>query len=402
MAKIISFFLTLTLFFSSLFGTGGDVKQSRRVSGNDYASAGYSLTKKINDACFDRVFNTLHSTIDGKVTAYVWPAASFAEMLTDAYRLFPGNTNVSTSYRLMLKRLLPSYLVKDAVLTLPSGETPTVSYYNVTPGASGDYYYDDNEWVCIELLLGYQNLGDKSLLKAAETNLAFLWTGWDDHLGGGLYWSKDYFTKNTCSNAPGVIAFALGYQCTGNEVYLTRAKMIYDWVNDTLGDRDGMYWDAISTNGIDRWKGAYNQATMIYSGALLYELTGDETYYENAKKTVAATLPHIFEQKINDAGETVTVLRQNPIFTAWCIGWLMRAYVRFYEVDPAKDTSAMDLALAAMKSELATKDEDGLYDPFFCSGGSDPGGYNGLLSQCGVATSLLNVAYYDAVLNPAE
>ena len=43
---------------------------------------------------------------------------------------------------------------------------------------------------------GYRNLGKPELLADAEKNLAFLWTGWDDALGGGIYWSSEFLGKH--------------------------------------------------------------------------------------------------------------------------------------------------------------------------------------------------------------
>ena len=69
-----------------------------------------------------------------------------------------------------------------------AGGTVNTSY----PGGKGDYYYDDNEWVCIQLLLGYGQLGKRELLSAALDNLEFIWTGWDSSLDGGIFWSSGY------------------------------------------------------------------------------------------------------------------------------------------------------------------------------------------------------------------
>ena len=86
------------------------------------------------------------------------------------------------------------------------------------------------------------------------------------------------------------------------------------------------------------------------------------------------------------------------IFKSWCVGWLARSYVKFYETDPQKDTLPLERLTAVLTDELATRDGDGLYDPFFCSGGADPDNYTELLSQCGVAAAFLCAGYYTALL----
>lgn len=398
MEKLLALMTGVIIFFSSLFGAGGlDFGRSALLAENAFSRAGFALTDLLIDRCYDVRTHTFNRRTDEKGMPYVWPAAAFAEALADAYRLYPGSVRLRVAYADALKRGFSRYLTPEGTLATPSGAVDGICYYNASAGNSGDYYYDDNEWVCIQLLLGYRNLGDASLLAAAEKNLDFLWTGWDDVAGGGIYWSADYSSKNACSNAPGAIAFLLAYQLTGKEIYLARGRMIYDWMNQTMREND-LFCDSVRLDGSigNRWKGAYNQATMIYAGSLLYEITGEASYYALTKATVDATMPHMFSETAAQ-GETGIRMNENPIFKAWCIGWLMRSYVKFYEIDPQKDSAPLEHCAAVMRSELATKDADGLYDPFFCSGGQDPANYTDLLSQSGVACAFLNVAYYEAL-----
>ncbi|MBR3553387.1 MAG: hypothetical protein IKN72_08375 [Clostridia bacterium] len=195
------------------------------------------------------------------------------------------------------------------------------------------------------------------------------------------------------------MAFLLAYQCTGNAEYLEKGKQIYNWVNAALRE-DDLFIDniVIETGAKNHWKGIYNQATMIFAGSLLYEITGDETYYELTRRTVNATLGLMFREEHTADGTTKIRMNGNPIFKAWCVGWLARSYVKFFETDPAKDTRPMDLLIAVLDQELLTKTKDGLYDPFFCSGESDPDNVSELLAQDGVASAFLCAAYYNVIL----
>ena len=78
-------------------------------------------------------------------------------------------------------------------------------------------------------------------------------------------------------------------------------------------------------------------------------------------------------------------MNANPIYKAWCVGWLARAYEKYYSVDPLRDQKPMAYLEAVLQKDLRTKDENGFYDPFFCSGGSDPDNRTELLAQTGVA-----------------
>ena len=397
--RMIACFMSIIAFFSTGFMTGGyTAGQAKKIASDPYASAGRGLTKELLKDCSSLVDHSVSNRTDGKGVPFVWPVAAYIEAMADAYRLFPSDIDLKLRYKDALTNVIEKYKVKNAEIAVPTRTFEGVSYYNSYPGGEGDYYYDDNEWICISLLSGYNSFRIKALLNAAEENLEFLWTGWDDVLGGGLYWSSDYDSKNACSNAPAAIAFLTAYQITGKEIYLERGKLIYDWMNETMRE-DDLFLDSIGINGsVNHWKGAYNQATMIYAGTLLYELSGENEYYDLTKATVDATVPLMFEQTTGENGGENVSMRENPIFKSWCVGWLARSWVKFYEADPEKDSTALELLCSVLNGELSTKDGNGLYDPFFLSGGRDDENYNEILSQSGVAAAFLCAGYYSAVL----
>ena len=378
---------------------GRSFDEANSIANNEFARAGYDLTINILSKSYDLLSHKTTDYMGEADFAYVWPAASLIENAADACRLFPGSIKLRTYYNDMLTNGLKRYLVKDAVIKAPDKEYSGISYYNSYPGGKGDYYYDDNEWVCIQLLLGYGQLRNRELLKAALGNLEFIWTGWDSSLDGGIYWSSGYDSKNACSNAPAAIAFLLAYQFTQNEEYLEKGRMIYEWMNSALRE-NALFIDSISieSGAKNHWKGIYNQATMIYAGSLLYEITGEKEYYDLTSATVRATIPLMFAGTGNEDGSTGIKMNANPIFKAWCVGWLARSYEKFFTVDPGRDSSPMDNMAAVLRQELLTKDEDGFYDPFFCSGAADDENYKEILGQDGVASAFLCTAYYETLL----
>lgn len=243
--KLLSLFMSLILFlFAGPLCGGRSVKQAREVSENAFAAAGYALTTRILSRSYDPVKYKFKEYMGKGGTPYVWSFASVTEALADAYRLFPTSARLKAAYRDALTNVAEQYLVKDATIAAPEAVYDGISYYNASAGNAGDYYYDDNEWVCIQLLLGSRRLNDPRLLEAARANLEFLQTGWDDALGGGLYWSAEYSSKNACSNAPAAIAFLLAYQLTGEEAYLEQGKRIYDWMNAAMRKND-LFIDSI-------------------------------------------------------------------------------------------------------------------------------------------------------------
>ena len=225
--RLLSLFLSVVLFlYAGPLCGGHSVKQAGEIAKNEFAAAGYALTRQILAESYDPVQHELREYMGSGGAPHVWPVASLTENLADACRLFPNSASLKAAYRDMLTNILGKYLVKNAVIGTPEAEYEGVSYYSAAVDGTGDYYYDDNAWVCIQLLLGSRQLRDARLLDAALENLAFLWTGWDDALGGGIYWHKTWKSKNTCSNAPVAAAFLLAYQITGKELALARGKAI--------------------------------------------------------------------------------------------------------------------------------------------------------------------------------
>ncbi len=355
---------------------------------SQFAEPSYLLMRQIIKDYWRTMY--LRTDLNNSTPAVVWGFASFMEAVAEAYRLFPEDKTIQKAYENAMTKGIEKYKVTETIDT-PTGQY-TVSYYNAGSGGRGDYYYDDDAWICIQFLNAYELLKDDKYLAEAEETLKFLWTGWDDVLGGGIYWDKTYGGKNTCANGPVAIAFLWAYQITKNEDYLTKGRMVYDWTREVLLDKgSNLYSDAISKSGsINNWKAAYNQGTMIYAGAQLYEITGDETYLTQARATNDASIGLMFSGR-----GSATKMNGNPIYKSWCVGWLARGYIKFYSVDPKKDTSAMTNLEAVLKKTLKSKNKKGYYDPYFMSGGWADESTTDVLQPCGVASVLCLATYYD-------
>lgn len=354
---------------------------------SQFAEPSYRLMRQIIKDYWRTTF--LRTDIGNSNAAVVWGFAGFMEAVAEAYRLYPDDSVIEKAYRNALTKGITQYKVTNAKITTPDGNTHTVSYYNAGKNGSGDYYYDDDAWICIQFLNAYELLKDEQFLAEAEETLQFLWTGWDDVLGGGIYWDKSYSGKNTCANGPVAIAFLWAYQLTQKEEYLEKGRMIYDWCREKLLDGD-LYIDSMGVDGgKNTWKAAYNQGTMIYAGAQLYEITGDETYLNQARATNKATINLMFSGR-----GSATKMNGNPIYRSWCIGWLVRGFMKFYSVDPEKDTTAMDNMAVVLKRTLKTQNKKGYYDPYFCSGDWGNESTTDVLQPCGVASVLLLTTYF--------
>ena len=142
--------------------------------------------------------------------------------------------------------------------------------YDVLPGPKDvDRYYDDNAWMVLALVDTYEILKDEKYLDWAEESLRYVLSGWDDKLGGGIYWREiDKKSKNTCSNAPAAAAcFAVARHRKGS--YVGRAHLILNWLDKLADPKDGLYWDNISHDGkIEKTKWSYNTGLVFRSWAM--------------------------------------------------------------------------------------------------------------------------------------
>jgi hypothetical protein len=167
----------------------------------------------------------------------------------------------------------------------PAPPAPGYQAYVMSAGKD-TRYYDDNQWIGITAADAYARTKKKAYLELAKTIYNFMMTGCDTVSGGGIYWrERDFTTKNTCSNGPGIILALRLYQATGEKEYLESAKKLYHWVNSYLRSPDGIYYDAlkVKTMKIDSATYTYNTGTMLQSNVLFYVITSDKRYLEEAE-----------------------------------------------------------------------------------------------------------------------
>jgi uncharacterized protein YyaL (SSP411 family) len=128
---------------------------------------------------------------------------------------------------------------------------------------------------------------DEKYLERAEAAMRFVLSGEDDQLGGGIYWrERRRNSKNTCSNAPSIVAALRLYQKTSKPQHLAAAERLYDWTNSHLQDNeDGLFWDNLRLSGrLDRRKYSYNSAVMIRANGLFFEVEKDPKYLAEAQR----------------------------------------------------------------------------------------------------------------------
>ena len=157
----------------------------------------------------------------------------------------------------------------------------------------GDRYYDDNQWVGITSLDAFERTKKKSCLDLGKQMYDFMMTGYDNVLGGGIYWKEgSKSSKNTCSNGPGVIVALQMYKATKEKKYLDTALLIFNWTNQKLQAPSGLFNDNIrvSDGSVNKGTLSYNTGTMLQSNVYLYEITKDKKYLKAATAMADSSL----------------------------------------------------------------------------------------------------------------
>jgi len=164
-------------------------------------------------------------------------------------------------------------------------------------GHGGTKYYDDNEWIALELLRRYEASHSGRLLSRAEQLFDLAVYGWDTDAThpcpGGVPFSQDPSNtdRNTITNAPAAELGAELYKVTKDARYLDWAKRFYDWVQACMRNQRGLYEDHITFDGYrDRTIWSYNQGVMVGAKVLLYRATGDADYLRSAKRSARVAL----------------------------------------------------------------------------------------------------------------
>lgn len=193
-----------------------------------------------------------------------------------------------------------------------------------------DRFYDDNIWIGIDFVDLYTLTNNKVYLEKAREIWTFIESGIDDKLGGGIYWCEQRKeSKNTCSNAPGSVLALKLYQATKETKFLEQGKELYHWTKEHLQDKnDYVYYDNINLQGrVDKTKYSYNSGQMIQAASLLYVITGEQEYLEDAEKLAKASYDFFFETY-----QDSDFPRLKP-GNLWFHAIMLRGFVELYHVN---------------------------------------------------------------------
>jgi len=244
----------------------------------------------------------------GEPFSFLWP---FSQALAATITLANVPALASAMAPELQARLvgLQSYLDTDNSGAPEGTYTSTLAAFDGTvappAGPGGPKYYDDNDWVGIELVRLYKLTHNASVLGLAEGIMAFEMAGWQSSpeldCAGGIPFSNviGNTDRNTVTTAPAAELGVDLYRLTGNGAYLQFAQTAYEWVRACLLQPSGLYADHIEPNGVvEPMLWSYNQGTMIGAGTLLYQATGNSAYLFQARQTAKAALAYFTPERL--------------------------------------------------------------------------------------------------------
>lgn len=245
--------------------------------------------------------------------SFLWPLTALLQAANEMEALEPNKQYIAP--------------VMKAIQQYYAGRAPAPGYQAMVVKEKIDpRFYDDNEWIAIALMDAYARTHKKEYLETSKMIYRFLLTGHDQAAGGGFYWEEGNLkSKNTCSNGPGVLVALRLYQATKEKAYLDTAISVYNWTKKNLLSPKGVYYDNIHVPSlkIDSAFYTYNAGTMLQSGVILYNITHDKKYLNDA---VA----------VADGSEKVFYRNGKLPGNYWFNAVLIRGYLELYKVEKNK------------------------------------------------------------------
>lgn len=259
--------------------------------------------------------------------SYLWPySGTFSAV----------NALFETTKDKKYQQLLDERVLKGLNEYFDTSRSPHAYSSYIQSAPASDRFYDDNVWLGIDFTDTYQLTKNKKYLDKATQIWNFIESGTDDLLGGGIYWCEQKKeSKNTCSNAPGSVFALKLFKATNDSTYFKKGKALYEWTKENLQDStDFLYFDHIRLDGkIGKAKFAYNSGQMMQSAALLYQLTKDPVYLEEAQNIARECYNYFFVDFIPTSGETFKMIKKGDI---WFTAVMLRGFIELYHIDQNK------------------------------------------------------------------
>lgn len=240
-----------------------------------YAEAASAVMESIEREYLDQATGGYVRARDAREPEFMWGNGVMFSALVAATR------NEPEKYRARMERY---FLAMDRYW---DQKAPVPGYEpSPTRGHGNDKYYDDNEWMAITFAEAYELTGGAKYLERSEQSLRFSLSGWDEQLGGGVWWHEGHKegSKNTCANAPAAVACLRVARFGEREDRIDWARRLVAWTSSHLQDKDGLFFDnvRVADGHVAKFTMTYNSGLMIRANLGLFRATGDRRFLDEA------------------------------------------------------------------------------------------------------------------------
>ncbi|MDR2562904.1 MAG: glycoside hydrolase family 76 protein [Prevotellaceae bacterium] len=326
--------------------------------------------------------------LNGNAYSYLWPFDGMISATAALHKL-----GYEVNYAAMTDNYEKYYRASAGQVNIPGYGSST----NGTSGG-GTRFYDDNSIVGIELVEAYKQTQQQRFLDRCAVVYTFLQSGLDNIMGEALWWNEDQrnqpgvddSNKPACSNGYAT-NFLLNYHSicpqTDKAAVLTLAKKLYSWMKSTLQDPgDKTYWNAKSAQGhIDQTKWTYNSGVMTLNGILLYQITGEQQYLDEAIATATGAYNYFVKPR---NGLPLSYPDHDP----WFNTKLLKAYIALAPLYTAANEYVNTYINFINKGYDKARMSNGLFYEDWT--GAQQGRYRDLLHQAAVIESYALIAIY--------
>lgn len=254
--------------------------------------------------------------------SYLWPYSGTLSATIMLYKI----TKQEEYLNLIESKVIPGLNEYYDTERYPFGYA---SYISRAP--QSDRFYDDNIWIGIDFVDLYMMTNNSVFLEKAEEVWNFVYSGFDEKLGGGIYWvEQDKKSKHSCSNAPAAVLAAKLYSATQDPQFLEQSKSLYQWTKSHLQDADDhLYCDNINLEGkVDSKKYSYNSGQMLQAAVLLFNETHEESYLKDAQQLAKDCHEYFFTTNPEDSSKKI--MKDNDM---WFTAIMARGFVELYHID---------------------------------------------------------------------
>ena len=262
-------------------------------------------------------------TLSGKRVAYLWPTSG----------VFSGvNTLLRVTQDPRHLQLLQNDIIPGLDNYFDAGRQPVCYQSYISQAGLSDRFYDDNVWLAIDFLEAYTSTGEYDYLKKSLEIWQFIISGWDDEVGG-IYWCEQKKeSRNTCSNAPGAVLALKLFESTDSLYFKEWGVKLYSWTKEYLQDStDYLYFDNIKMDGrVDKTKYTYNSGQMMQAASLLFKITGDKSFLNDAQNIAKYAMLHFTDDFVTPQGKTIRLFKNTG---NWFNAILFRGYAQLYAID---------------------------------------------------------------------